>query len=88
MDELLRMEPEPGHDAKLPNLPRHAKSIAFDHVSLTYPNADKPALNDISLTINFGQTVAFVGPNGCGKTTLLSLVPAPLRSRLRPRTRR
>ncbi len=73
--ELMGMEPEPGHDAKLPKLARHAKSIAFDGVSLTYPGAERPALNGISMTIEHGKTIAFVGPNGCGKTTLLSLIP-------------
>jgi ABC-type multidrug transport system fused ATPase/permease subunit len=73
--ELMGMEPEPGHDAKLPKMARHAKSIEFDGVSLTYPGAERPAINGISMTIDHGRTIAFVGPNGCGKTTLLSLIP-------------
>ncbi len=75
IEELLALEPETGHKRKLPKLPRHTKSIDFEHVCFTYPNAHQPALRDINLHIDHGQCVAFVGPNGCGKTTLLSLVP-------------
>lgn len=56
-------------------LARHAKDIAFERVRLTYPGADHPAVDGVSLTIPHGQTVAFVGGNGSGKTTLVSLVP-------------
>jgi subfamily B ATP-binding cassette protein MsbA len=72
---LLRLEPEPGHDASLPKLDRHRESIEFRDVSFTYPGADEPALRDVNLRIGHGQTVAVVGPNGSGKTTLLALVP-------------
>ena len=56
-------------------LSRHRESIDFSKVTLTYPNRDIPALDGISLHIPFGQTVAIIGPNGCGKTTLVSLLP-------------
>lgn len=54
---------------------RHVKSIEFDNISFTYPGAERPALSNISLNILHGERVAIVGPNGCGKTTLLSMVP-------------
>lgn len=75
LDRLLVAEPEPGHGARLPKLARHHESIEFDHVSVIYPGATSPAISDVSLRVNHGETVAFVGPNGCGKTTLLSLIP-------------
>lgn len=53
----------------------HAKSIAFENISFTYPGAEDRTLVDVSLSIDHGETVALVGPNGSGKTTLLSLVP-------------
>ena len=54
----------------------HAKGeICFDQVTLQYPSATSPALNGVSLTIQPGQTVAFVGPSGSGKTTLANLLP-------------
>jgi subfamily B ATP-binding cassette protein MsbA len=75
LSELMRAAPESGHDHRLPKLPRHARSIEFKNVWLTYPGAEKPALRDVNFRIDHGRTVAFVGPNGCGKTTLLSLIP-------------
>ncbi len=77
-DRLSRLmgEPrEPGHEIRLPKLNRHHDSIRFEHVSFAYPGTNSKALNGVDLRINYGETVAFVGPNGCGKTTLLSLVP-------------
>ncbi len=71
---LLDAPIEPGHDSK-PALARHKASIAFDNVRVTYPGAERPAIDGVSLEIPFGKTVAFVGPNGSGKTSLLSLVP-------------
>ncbi len=73
--ELMAMEPEPGHSNKLPKLPRHTKSVELDRVTFTYPGATRPALREVSITINHGERVAIVGPNGCGKTTLLGLIP-------------
>lgn len=49
--------------------------VCFDGVSLQYPTAQQPALSQIQLTIQPGQTVALVGPSGSGKTTLANLVP-------------
>jgi ATP-binding cassette, subfamily B, bacterial MsbA len=72
---LIGHETEPGHEATLPKLTRHHERLVFENVSVTYPGQTRPAINDVSLTIQHGETVAFVGPNGCGKTTLLSLVP-------------
>lgn len=49
--------------------------VEFQNVSLTYPGASTPALDDVSLTIQAGQTVALVGASGSGKTTLANLLP-------------
>jgi ABC-type multidrug transport system fused ATPase/permease subunit len=75
LDHLLGQEEERGHDASLPRMPAPAREIAFEGVSLTYAGADRPAVDSVSLRIAHGSTVAFVGPNGCGKTSLLSLIP-------------
>jgi ATP-binding cassette subfamily B protein len=48
--------------------------LRFENVSFTYPGATQPALNNVSLHLRPGQSVALVGPNGCGKTTLVKLL--------------
>ncbi|WP_430809756.1 MULTISPECIES: ABC transporter ATP-binding protein [unclassified Carboxylicivirga] len=48
--------------------------ISFDKVSFKYPNTEKWVLKDISLHIPKGKTIALVGRNGCGKTTLVKLL--------------
>lgn len=48
--------------------------IKLANVSLTYPTKNKPAVKNISLQIQQGQAVAFVGPSGAGKTTLIDLI--------------
>ena len=48
--------------------------ITFSHVSFTYPDATRKALDDFTMTIPQGKIVAIVGPNGAGKSTLLKLL--------------
>ena len=48
--------------------------IAFEHVSFTYPGTDEPVLTDVSLFLPAGTTVALVGENGAGKTSLVKLL--------------
>ncbi|MCA9277006.1 MAG: ABC transporter ATP-binding protein [Phycisphaerales bacterium] len=75
LHRLLSAEPEHGHEPRLPKLARHRDSIIFEGVRVIYPGATTPAINGVTLRVHHGETLAFVGPNGCGKTTLLSLIP-------------
>jgi ATP-binding cassette, subfamily B, bacterial len=71
-EAILRMpeEPHPVNPIHLGALQR----LAFDHVGFTHQSASTPALTDISFEAGRGDTVAFVGPSGAGKTTLVKLL--------------
>ena len=49
--------------------------IEFRNVTFRYPDAEEPVLRDISFTAKKGETVAFIGSTGCGKSTVINLVP-------------
>ena len=49
--------------------------IEFKNVSFRYEDADIPVLHDISFTAEAGQTIAIMGETGCGKTSLINLIP-------------
>jgi ATP-binding cassette subfamily B protein len=51
-------------------------SLKFDGVSLSYDGAHAPALHDVNVELHAGQTVAFTGPSGAGKTSLVKLLVA------------
>ncbi|MDK2920945.1 MAG: ATP-binding cassette, subfamily bacterial MsbA [Desulfonauticus sp.] len=51
------------------------KELVFKDVTFTYPGSEKPALQNINLTIKNGEKVAIVGPSGAGKSTLVNLIP-------------
>lgn len=48
--------------------------IFMQNITLTYPNSNKPAIADISLMVPTGSSIAFVGPSGAGKTTLIDIL--------------
>lgn len=50
-------------------------SIVFDNVSFKYPTADEYVLKNISFVANRGETIAFIGSTGSGKSTLINLIP-------------
>jgi len=54
-------------------LPRIDGEVAFEHVTFGY--TDRPVIRDLNLTIKPGQMVAFVGPTGAGKSSIINLVP-------------
>jgi ATP-binding cassette subfamily B protein/subfamily B ATP-binding cassette protein MsbA len=72
--EQLDREPAICDPPRPQPVPTPHRALVFDHVHFAY--GDGPAvLEDIDLRIPFGETLAVVGPNGCGKTTLVNLIP-------------
>ncbi|WP_075878394.1 ABC transporter ATP-binding protein [Merdibacter massiliensis] len=51
------------------------EEITFDHVTFAYPDGEEAVLSDINFTVRKGETIAFIGSTGSGKSTLVSLVP-------------
>ena len=49
--------------------------VAFDHVTFTYPGADEPVLKDVSFECRAGEVTAIIGRTGCGKSSILKLIP-------------
>lgn len=49
--------------------------VEFDHVTFQYPDGELPVIKDVSFTANKGETVAFIGSTGSGKSTLINLIP-------------
>ncbi|KXZ39160.1 ATP-binding cassette, subfamily B [Alkalithermobacter thermoalcaliphilus JW-YL-7 = DSM 7308] len=72
--EILELEPNVVDDEDAIDISNVEGNIEFENVTFSY-NDKKNVLENISFTINKGETVAFVGPSGAGKTTLCSLIP-------------
>ena len=71
---LMETEPEPRYGSHGTVLAPHHESIEFRRVSFAY-DGNKPVLQDVSLSVRHGEVLAILGRTGCGKTTLVSLVP-------------
>ncbi|MEJ9281865.1 MULTISPECIES: ABC transporter ATP-binding protein [Ureibacillus] len=72
--ELLMQDPEIQDRPNAVAVPHLQGNISFNNVSFQYDES-KPVLRNISFNIQAGQTIAFVGPSGAGKTTICSLIP-------------
>jgi ATP-binding cassette subfamily B protein/subfamily B ATP-binding cassette protein MsbA len=72
--QALDREPAINDPQRPRPMPIHHREISLENVSFEY-TPGRPVLEEIDLRIPYGQTLAIVGPNGCGKTTLTSLIP-------------
>lgn len=72
LDEILQQKPlaEPTASRK----PK-GTNVTFDHVTFRYPGTERPALADVSFTVESGTVVGLVGPSGGGKSTAAALIP-------------
>ncbi len=71
--EIMDREPKVDLNQNEPRIARHARQIEFKDICFGY-SPDRPVLRHVSFTLNHGETVAVVGKNGCGKSTLMSLL--------------
>ncbi|MDE5768480.1 MAG: ABC transporter ATP-binding protein/permease [Oscillospiraceae bacterium] len=62
-------------DGSFQGHPEKSGEIEFRHVSFRYPDADADVIHDISFTAKKGETIAFIGATGCGKSTVINLIP-------------
>jgi ATP-binding cassette subfamily B protein len=69
---ILRIPKEPRPANPVPV--RDLKSLEFERVTFQHQSASSPAVSDLSFSVKRGETVAFVGPSGAGKTTLVKLL--------------
>ena len=74
LEEVMKVAREDAGERRKQPLPPHKRDIRFEDVSFRYAGAEVDALQDVNLVIQHGERVAFVGGNGCGKTTLLSML--------------
>jgi ATP-binding cassette subfamily B protein/subfamily B ATP-binding cassette protein MsbA len=82
--EVLDLEPKITDPPNPQPLPPLSKAIAFEDVEFYY-HRDKQVLQGIRLEVRAGEKLAIVGPNGCGKTTLVQLLPRlydPIKGRI------
>lgn len=75
IDEVLQTETSI-QEAEQPQNPKPVHGVLrFDHVHFHYPNAEEDALTDLDFTAEPGKTTAIIGSTGCGKSTLVNLIP-------------
>ena len=74
IDEVIKHEVSV-LDTDKPVAFKEAGTIEFKNVGFAYPGADKEAVSDISFKVKQGETIAFIGATGSGKTTIINMIP-------------
>jgi len=75
INEILKIKPKIQWKAETKGIPDKLASVEFRKVDFRYPGAEEKVLDDISFTAKAGESTAFIGSTGSGKSTLINLVP-------------
>ncbi|MNB67299.1 putative multidrug export ATP-binding/permease protein [compost metagenome] len=75
INEVLDTKPSLSNGSLTASPSKLAGEVEFRNVSFKYPDAEEYVLKDISFTAKKGETVAFIGSTGCGKSTVVNLIP-------------
>ncbi|MFV0242931.1 MAG: ABC transporter ATP-binding protein, partial [Lacrimispora sphenoides] len=75
INEVLDTEPTILDGSHTNGLPGLKGEVTFQHVGFKYPDAADYVLEDVNFTVKQGETIAFIGSTGSGKSTLINLVP-------------
>ncbi|WP_100011879.1 ABC transporter ATP-binding protein [Lentibacillus sediminis] len=73
--DLLDVEPDVKNREGAKEVDSLKGNITFDHVTFGYEKTQAPVLEKLNFSVKAGDTIAFVGPSGAGKTTICSLIP-------------
>ncbi len=75
INEVLDTEPTIIEGRQANGKPGMEGEVTFNHVSFRYPGASEDVLHDVSFSVKKGETIAFIGSTGSGKSTVINLVP-------------
>ena len=75
IDEVLKTESSVQDVKKPETLKEHKGVLEFSHVDFKYPGAEQNVLSDIDFKVEPGKTTAIIGSTGCGKSTMVNLIP-------------
>lgn len=75
IQEILDTKSSIGEKEEPEKMTKRGGEVVFDHVGFRYPGAEENALYDIDFTAEAGKTTAVIGSTGCGKSTLVNLIP-------------
>ena len=75
IDEVLLTKSSIQESKETKNIEKKSGLVKFEHVDFMYPNAKANVLSDIDFEARPGQTTAIIGSTGCGKSTLVNLIP-------------
>ena len=75
IDEVIRTQSSIAEPMQPEKIKEHRGVICFSHVNFRYPNAQEDVLSDIDFVAEPRKTTAIIGSTGCGKSTLVNLIP-------------